>query len=307
MAHSCNTYFQEMGRRAGKDEIINIAEQFGLGSKTGIDLPQESSGLLPTPAWKKELNALLINRKYDTLRNELESKYNSLINQASSDEERSKYEKEYKNEKARLEAYYNIDYNFDTKWQAFDTFNMSIGQGSNDYTPIQLANYVATIANGGELMEPYVVSKITTHEGKVVKQFKPQVVHNVNVSPDTLAETKRAMLAVTQPGGTAAFLFSNFPANIQVGAKTGTAETGRQGDNPKKEFHGVFIAFAPFDNPEIAFAGVVEYGYSGGTSAGLVAKAVFEQYFGLVDHMAEINNANQQAQQKGDTTGTDNP
>lgn len=307
MAHSCNTYFQEIGRRAGKDEIINIAQQFGLGNKTGIDLPQESSGLLPTPAWKKEINALLIDRKYDNLRKELEDKYNRLINQASSDAERSKYEKEYKNEKARLEAHYDIDYNFDTKWQAFDTFNMSIGQGSNDYTPIQLANYIAAIANGGELMKPYVVSKITTHEGKVVKQFKPQVVRNINVSPDTLAETRHAMLSVTQPGGTAAFLFSNFPASIQVGAKTGTAETGRQGDNAKKEFHGVFVAFAPFDNPEIAFAGVVEYGFSGGTSAGMVAKAVFEQYFGLVDHLAEVSNNTQTEPDKQITTNTDNP
>ncbi|HEX3010463.1 MAG TPA: penicillin-binding protein 2 [Syntrophomonadaceae bacterium] len=307
MAHSCNTYFQEMGRRAGKDQIINIAQQFGLGSKTGIDLPQESSGLLPTPAWKKQINSLLINHKYDTLRKQLQEKYTKLINEASSEEERSLYEKEFKNEKVRLEANYNIEYNFDTKWQMFDTLNMSIGQGSNDYTPLQLANYVAAIANGGELMEPYVVSKITNHDGKVLKQFEPQLTRKINVSPDTLAETKHAMLAVTQSGGTAAFLFSNFPANIKVGAKTGTAETGRQGDNAKKEFHGVFIAFAPFDNPEIAFAGVVEYGYSGSTSAGLVAKAVFEQYFGIVDHMAEIDAADQSQAEKAETTSTNNP
>lgn len=305
MAHSCNTYFQEMGRRAGKDDIIEVAAQFGLGSKTGIDLPQESSGLLPTPAWKKEINDLLINRKYDALRKQLDDKYGQLINN-SSGEERSKYTKEYKDEKARLEAQYNIDYNFDTKWQAFDTFNMSIGQGSNDYTPLQLANYVAAIANGGQLMKPYVVSKITTHEGKTVKQFGPQVVRNVDISPDTLAETKRAMLAVTQPGGTAAFLFSNFPANIQVAAKTGTAETGRQGDNKKKEFHGVFIAFAPFDNPEIAFAGIVEYGFSGSTSAGYVAKALFEQYFGLVDHLAEASNESAPDQKADNTNNTNN-
>jgi penicillin-binding protein 2 len=230
-----------------------------------------------------------------------------LINGAANEEERSKNEKAYKNEKALLEAHYKIDYNFDTKWQVFDTLNMSIGQGSNDYTAIQLADYVATIANGGQLMKPYVVDKITTHEGKLVKQFNPEQVRTVNVSSDTLAETRRAMLAVTQPGGTAAFLFSNFPANIQVGAKTGTAETGRQGDNPRKEFHGVFIAFAPFDNPEIAFAGIVEYGFSGGTSAGLVAKAVFEQYFGVVDHLAEIEAAESQSTENKTTVNTSNP
>lgn len=308
MAHSCNTYFQEMGRRAGKDEIIKIAGQFGLGSKTGIDLPQEASGLLPTPAWKKGINAILIDRKYDALREQLEDKYSKLINGASNQEERNRYEKERKNEKARLEAHYNIDYNFDTKWQMFDTLNMSIGQGANDYTPLQLANYVAAIANGGELMTPYVVDKITTHEGKLIKQFKPKVVRSIDVSPDNLAETRHAMLAVTQTGGTASFLFSNFPANIQVGAKTGSAQTGRQGDDPLKAVHGVFIAFAPFDNPEIAFAGIIEYGYSGGTSVGLVAKAVFEQYFGLVDHLAEVSPVSKSEQErKATTTNTNNP
>ncbi|HEX3012039.1 MAG TPA: penicillin-binding transpeptidase domain-containing protein, partial [Syntrophomonadaceae bacterium] len=210
-----------------------------------------------------------------------------LLADASTQEEKEKILKREKNEKAILEANYKIDYQFDTKWQPFDTFNMSIGQGSNDYSVIQLANYVAAIANGGELMQPYVVEKIVSPDKKVIKETKPKVIRKISVSQNTLAETRRAMLAVTQKGGTAGFLFTNFPSNIQVGAKTGSAQTGRTGDNTLKEVHGVFIAFAPFDNPEIAFAGVVEYGYSGSTSAGYVAKAVFEQYFGIVDHLAD--------------------
>jgi penicillin-binding protein 2 len=73
-----------------------------------------------------------------------------------------------------------------------------------------------------------------------------------------------------------------------VGAKTGTAQTGRVGDNKSKEFHGVFVAFAPYDDPQIAFAGLVEYGESGSGSAGKVAKAVFEEYFGLVSKEEDI-------------------
>lgn len=287
MAHSCNVYFQEMGRRAGKDEISKIAAEFGLGQKTGIDLPYEISGLLPTPAWKKEINALLINNKYDSLRQQLDQKYEQLLANAQTKEEKDKIIKQQKDEKAKLEANYNIDYQWDTKWRPFDTFNMSIGQGGNDYSVLQLANYAAAIANGGELMRPYMVEKITSPGKKVVKEFQPEIIHKISVSPDNLAETRRAMLAVTQKGGTANFLFTNFPANIQIAAKTGTAETGRAGDNSLKDFHGVFMAFAPFDNPEIAFAGVIEYGHTGSTSVGYVAKAVFEQYFGLVDHLAD--------------------
>ena len=120
-----------------------------------------------------------------------------------------------------------------------------------------------------------------------MKTVKPEVISEVDISPATIAKTKRAMLAVTQPGGTASFLFARFPPEFQVAAKTGTAETGRQGDNPRKEFHGVFIAFAPFDNPEIAFASVIEYGYHGGSSAGYIARDVFEHYFGIKDHLAD--------------------
>ncbi|SHG78553.1 peptidoglycan glycosyltransferase [Thermosyntropha lipolytica DSM 11003] len=293
LAVSCNTYFQEMGRRAGKDQLIRVASEFGLGQVTGIDLPGEKRGLLPTPEWKREINALLVDRKYEQKRKEMEEKYALLLQEAVSKEERERLLKKKANEKTILEAQYQIDYNFNTKWQPFDTFNMSIGQGSNNYTIIQLANYVAAIANGGKLMQPHVVKKIVNPQGKVVKEFKPTVVRKMNVKPETIAETKRAMLEVTQPGGTAYHLFANFPAEIKVAAKTGTAETGRAGDDRKRDFHGVFIAFAPADDPQIAFAGIVEYGFSGGGSAGYVAKAVFEQYFGIRDYIAEIEATNE--------------
>lgn len=286
MAASCNTYFQEMGRRAGKDEIIHVASQFGLGSKTGIDLPYETTGLLPTPEWKKNINALMIDSKYERLYKELDQKYDALMAKADTEDEKSKLIKKKANEQAILKANYDIDYNFNTKWQQYNTFNMSIGQGFNNFTVIQLADYISAIANGGYLMQPHVVRKVVTHQGKVVQEYKPRVLNKVDVSPRTIAETKRAMLADTQPGGTAYALFGHFPAEIGVGAKTGTAETGRVGDNARREFHGVFIAFAPYDDPEIAFAGVVEYGYSGGGSAGYIARDVFEQYFGVKDHLA---------------------
>jgi penicillin-binding protein 2 len=288
MANSCNTYFQEMGRRAGNEAIIKVAQDFGLGVKTGIDLPFEAQGLVPTPAWKKDLNALLINRKYDLLRKQLEEKYSPLLSGATEAGAINTVETNKKNEKARLEEQYRIDYNFETNWQPFDTFNMSIGQGSNNYTIMELVDYVAAIANGGDLMRPHILQTVKAPDKKVIQEYKPELIHHVSVSALTLAETKRAMVGVTQPGGTAAFLFNDFPPAIQVGAKTGTAQTNRVGDNQNNEFHGIFIAFAPADNPTVAFAGVIEYGQHGSESVGWVAKAVFEQYFGLKDHYSEI-------------------
>jgi penicillin-binding protein 2 len=295
MAHSCNTYFQEMGRRAGKDEIIDVARQFGLGSKTGIDLPDESKGLLPTPEWKKDLNAAILNNRYESLIKELNTRYQGMEKNVTDEEELKKLQRQKQQEKNKIDAEHDSQYRFETVWQDYDTFNMSIGQGGNNYTVLQLANYIATIANGGYLMRPHVMARVVSDKGQTLKTAKPEVVHEADIKPSTIAETKRAMLAVTEPGGTAYFLFAHFPETIRVAAKTGTAEPGREGDNPKKDFHGVFVAFAPFDDPEIAFAGVIEYGYSGGSSAGLIARDVFEQYFGIKDHLAEERAADEAA------------
>ncbi len=286
MAVSCNTYFQEMGRRAGFEEIIKVAREFGLGQKTGIDLPYEKSGLLPTPEWKKEVNSILINRKYEKMRQDLNDRYDRLLKEASSEREKERLLASKRSELAKIEADYKIDYKFNTTWQPFDTFNMSIGQGSNNYTVLQLANYVATIANGGKRMKPFVVKKVVSPSGKVLLENHPEVVEQVSVSPKTLDEVRKALLQVAQPGGTAYGIFSSFPPDIKVACKTGTAQTGRKGDKKNEEFHGIFVAFAPFDDPEIAFAGVVEYGQHGSTSAGLIARDLFEQYFGIKDHLA---------------------
>lgn len=299
MAVSCNTYFQEMGRRAGKDEIIRVANQFGLGSKTGIDLPEEKKGLLPTPEWKKATFSASTDRLYESLQKQVDDRYELLFNNVKDEIERQQLERDKKKEKAKLEAQYEIDYGFNTAWQAFDTFNMSIGQGYNDYSVLQLANYIATVANGGNLMKPHVVKKIVTHDNKLLKESKPEIIRQADIKTDTIEETRKAMLQVAQPGGTAYFLFSNFPQNIKVAAKTGTAETGRKGDNSKSEFHGVFVAFAPFDDPEIAFAGVIEYGQHGSESAGYLAKNVFEQYFGINDHLA----TDKEVEKSEDTNG----
>lgn len=291
MADSCNTYFQEAGRRAGKDNIIKTAKEFGLGQKTGIDLPGETIGLVPTPEWKKEINSILINQEYDNLREELSDKYKKLLVNAKNEEERQSLQKAEKNERAKLEAQYQIRFNFDTEWQAFDTFNMSIGQGASQYSVIQLVNYAAAIANGGYLMQPHLLKSIASANKKTIKEIDPKIIRNTSISAGNLALTRQAMTAVTQPGGTASFLFTSFPANIPVAAKTGTAQTGRVGDAIENEFHGTFIAFAPADNPQVAFAGVIEYGQHGSESAGYVAKAVFEQYFGIVDHYTVIKTA----------------
>ncbi len=168
------------------------------------------------------------------------------------------------------------------KWYRYDTYYMAIGQGYSYYTPLQEAQAVATIANGGVRMQPHIVDRIIDYEGETVYQWEPRVMDTVDISDQSLELLHQAMVAVTQKDGTAYALFGNYP--ITVAAKTGTAQTGLVGDDKNKDYHGWFIAFAPAENPEVAFAGIVEYGYHGNASAGVVCKAAFDAYFGLKDY-----------------------
>lgn len=100
----------------------------------------------------------------------------------------------------KIEAQYRIDYRFETTWQQFDTFNMSIGQGSNNYTVIQLANYVATLANGGYRYQPHLVRRVISPTGEVIKEFEPELIQKVKLKPEILAVTRDAMHYVVLPG-----------------------------------------------------------------------------------------------------------
>ncbi|KAB2952337.1 penicillin-binding protein 2 [Heliorestis acidaminivorans] len=281
MATSCNVYFQEMGRRATIDNVSLVAREFGLGEETGINLPGEEIGLMPGRDWKRAWgNSYALNRQKTRLK-ELEKQTEEQLALVQMEEEREQILEKDERIRKIIERDYQNDLNYWPFWQAFETYNTSIGQGRNQYTVLQLANYVATLANGGTRYEPYLVDRIERENGEVVHRFEPTVMHRVSsTSAEEMAAVRRSMLAVTEPRGTAYHIFHDFP--VRVAGKTGTAETGRVGDsNQNRDFHGVFVAFAPYDNPEVAFAGVIEYGYHGGSSAGMVAKAVFEEYFGF--------------------------
>lgn len=164
-------------------------------------------------------------------------------------------------------------------WYPYDTYYMSIGQGYSYYTTLQMAQAMATIANHGVRMQPHVVDRIIDYEGETVYQWEPRVMDRINMSDENWDVLYNALQAVTQPGGTAYRTFGNYP--VSVAAKTGTAQTGLVGDDKNNDYHGWFVAFAPADDPEVAFAGMVEYGFHGFSSGGVVCKDVFDAYFGF--------------------------
>jgi penicillin-binding protein 2 len=161
---------------------------------------------------------------------------------------------------------------------AANAYNASIGQGFNVFTPLQLANYVATMVNGGNRYETHLVDKFLDPEGNVIKEVKPVVLEKTGVSANTTRIIKEGMLEVTSvKDGTAYKVFGDFP--IQSGGKTGSATFNDIIQSALgRTSYGYYIGFAPYDKPEIAVCAVV---FDGGHGAYVapVAKAVYEQYF----------------------------
>lgn len=283
IAESCNTFFQFAGQTAGIEKIAELATEFGLGVDPGLtDLPSVSEGFQANPENKYELQESYLNMRLNRYQNQYEEKVEEINQQDISLEEKQDLLDQALKEKEASDKWAEGNFAFEKNWQAYDTYNTSIGQGMNNFTMLQLANYTATLANGGTRYRPYLVERIESPEGGLVWQSEPEVLQEVTVSEENMEITREGMLAVTQPGGTAYYLYQDFP--IEVAAKTGTAQTGRTGDDKDSEFHGVFVAFAPYDDPEVAFAGIVEYGQHGGSSAGMIAKSVFAEYFGEEDY-----------------------
>ncbi len=157
-----------------------------------------------------------------------------------------------------------------------NTLQVSIGQ-LNAFTPLQAANYIATLANGGTHYKATLIDKIMSADfSETYFSGEPTVQNEVKITPEILSAVKAGMLSVTEDG-TGQAAFKNYP--IKVGGKTGTSQVVGKAD------HSVFVAFAPFDNPEIAISVVLEHGSSGyGTTN--IAKEVLDGYF-FADSVSE--------------------
>ncbi|MBR0465908.1 MAG: penicillin-binding protein [Clostridia bacterium] len=150
-----------------------------------------------------------------------------------------------------------------------DTLQMSIGQ-LNAFTPLQLSNYIGTFSNGGTHYKVTLVDKIVSYDlKKTEKDNKPTVLNTIKMSEETKNAIKEGMLSVTEDG-TGSRMFSTY--GIKLGGKTGTSQSDKGAD------HSIFVAFAPYDNPQIAVSVVLEHG-DNGAAAMLIARNIFDEYF----------------------------
>jgi penicillin-binding protein 2 len=222
IVHSCDVYFYNVGNELGIDRISTYAKMMGLGRKTGIDLPNEDGGLIPSQEWKQRV--------------------------------------------------------YKAKWYAGETISVAIGQGAVGVTPLQAAWAMGGLTTGGRLKQPHLVNpqelkKLGFSANEVVEEDYP-------IQESTVDIVRTAMWGVVNEGGTGVIAKVD---GFEVGGKTGTAQVvgGKDAGKLKKEFkeNAWFVGFAPYRNPEIVVAALIQNGGWGAEAAAPVAHAVLETYY----------------------------
>jgi penicillin-binding protein 2 len=171
---------------------------------------------------------------------------------------------------------------FGKRWFHGETVPVAIGQGYVLMTPIQLASMIATVANEGNVYRPYLVKRIVDADGKPLKEFKPELMGTTGISADKFKLVKQGLFAVVNdPGGTgaAARLY-----DVHVAGKTGSSQVVKLRDSKQAtpyqyRDHALFVAFAPYEKPEIAVAVIVEHGEHGGSAAAPIAGRILRAWF----------------------------
>jgi penicillin-binding protein 2 len=154
----------------------------------------------------------------------------------------------------------------------------SIGQGTHNYTTTQLARYTTMLANHGKSYDLSLVYKITDPDGNLVKSFAPVLKDTAQLSETVWAEVAKGMNELVTSNASLKDL------KISAAGKTGTAEESKSKPN-----HGLFIGYAPLENPKIAIAVRIANGYSSGNVVG-VGRGIFDYYFQLKEKEAIITN-----------------
>ena len=169
-------------------------------------------------------------------------------------------------------------------WYEGNTLPAAIGQGNSRFTPLQLANYVATLANGGTHYAAHLLKEVKSNDfSQVVERYEPIVLNQLDIDPENLSAVTEGMLRVTTDGSAKAY-FADL--GVQVAAKTGSAQV-----SSATESNALFVCFAPYEDPEIALAIVVEKGGSGSLLASIAAE-ILEYYFSSGSGMETVTTEN---------------
>lgn len=224
LAWSCDVFFYKYGAEIGVDRLAEYSKMFGFSKPSGIELPYEKGGLIPTQEWK---------------------------------------EKRYKQ-----------------PWYPSETLSVSIGQSYNLTTTLQNAVAVSLVANDGYRVTPHIGYEFINSKGEVIETISRPRVKSKLAESKALEWVRKGMIEVVHGAGTARRLRQS---PNKIAGKTGTAQVIGHGKRAKKgvntENHALFVSFAPYDNPQIAVAVMVEHGRGGSSTAAPIAMKVIDAYF----------------------------
>jgi penicillin-binding protein 2 len=250
---SSDVFFYDVGRLAnnvydqnGKEIIQDWASQLGFGSLTGIDLPSEGAGLVPTPEWRDKL-----------------------------------YEDAGKPDSCggKQRLFESGCYETDRPWTIGDNMNLAVGQGDLQATPLQLATAYAAIGNGGEVVRPHLGLDGEDASGAQTEAFDPAPQRSINLSEQTRSTMLEGLReAAMEPGGTSYPVFGSYP--VDIAGKTGTAEKTDQEDQ------GWYAALAPADDPKYVVIVTIERGGFGATKAAPAACQILNQVLSVKSECA---------------------
>jgi penicillin-binding protein 2 len=268
LAISCDSLWYQMAydewvrdgglrpKSSPSDYFFKAAKAFSIGVLTGIDLPSELKGRLPDRQWKQ--NWYEQNKDF----------YCNYKDRAKKADLTP-----YLIEIARENC---LDGN---KIRAGDAVNFSIGQGDTLVTPLRLAQIYAAIANDGVYYKPQVARAIVDVDGKIVKEFKPEIADTIKIEQSTWDFLHRGLRMVVTKG-TAAGVFAGFP--VEVSGKTGTAQVfGRNPNGSPKDDTSWFAGYGPTADPQYAVVMMVSQGGFGASTSGLGVRNIFETLFGV--------------------------
>ncbi|CAI8421218.1 MAG: Peptidoglycan D,D-transpeptidase MrdA [Porticoccaceae bacterium UBA1117] len=233
---SCDVFFYKMGIKTGINILSSNSSAFGLGAKTGIDLPGEATGIMPSRTWKKE--------------------------------------------------------NRNASWFNGDTINMSIGQGFMLSTPLQLAVMTARIASKGKIIEPRLVKSVggidlVPAKTKQVKEIDPKYWDYIHDSMKGVVHSARGTATSINRGLT--YTMAGKTGTAQVVSISADEDYDKSKLNKRQWDHALFIAFAPFDDPQIAVGLIVENGEHGSSAAAPIARSVIDAYLQANSKISSIS------------------
>ena len=250
---SSDDFFYNLGARTnvanpaaqpGGGALQHWASQFGIGRSTGIDLGGEATGTLPSPRWRQQIDQVERECELGT----------------------GPYKGHGRHTSCGIAD--------GRPWSIGDNISLAVGQGDVTVTPLQLAVAYSAIANGGKIVRPHIGSDVENPDGTVLQRIDPPPARHIPVDPFYLETIRQGLRdAASQPGGTSADVFSNFPE--QVYGKTGTAQRNGQAD---QSWYACFVPASATTKPIVVVV-TVEQGGFGAAAAAPAARQILSQWF----------------------------